>query len=143
MTSSKASQTSAKVHDGAFSGGAGSAASRSMAGGLPNRPKGRTTSTSAMIRNSTTRVSLEKTMSSPNHCTVPTPMQKALATPIRMAARNAPPMLPSPPTTVTTKASAMTARSRSRLAGSRGICSAPPSPASTEPAKNTEVKSLA
>ena len=67
-------------------------------------------------------------MSAPNQCTVPTPMQKALATPIRMAARNAPPMLPSPPTTVTTKASAMTARSRSRLAGSRGICSAPPRP---------------
>ena len=82
-------------------------------------------------------------MSSPNQCTVPMPMQKALATPIRMAARNAPPMLPSPPTTVTTKASAMTARSRSRLAGSRGICSAPPRPASTEPTKNTEVKSLA
>ena len=58
-------------------------------------------------------------------------MQNALATPIRMAARNAPPRLPRPPTTVTTKASAMTDRSRSRLAGSRGICSAPPSPAST------------
>ncbi len=96
-----------------------------------------------MIRNSTTRVSLENEISIPNQCTVPMPMQKALATPIRMAARNAPPMLPRPPTTVMTKASAMTARSRSRLAGSRGICSAPPSPASTEPTKNTEVKSLA
>ena len=96
-----------------------------------------------MIRNSTTRVSLEKLISAPNQWTVPTPMQKAFATPIRMAARKAPPMLPRPPTTVTTKASAMTERSSSRLAGSRGICSAPPRPASTEPTKNTEVKSLA
>ena len=45
-----------------------------------------------MTRNSTTSVSLEKTISAPNKWTVPTPMQKALATPIRMAARKAPPI---------------------------------------------------
>ncbi len=45
---------------------------------LAQEAEGRTTSTIAMIRNSTTRVSLEKTISAPNQWTVPTPMQKAL-----------------------------------------------------------------
>ena len=48
-------------------------------------------------------------------------------------------MLPMPPTTVMTKASAMVEMSICRLAASRGSCSAPPSPASSDPRKNTPV----
>ena len=44
---------------------------------------------------------------------------------------------PRPPTTTTTKASDTTARSISRFAGSRGMASAPPSPASAAPSANT------
>ena len=53
-------------------------------------------------------------------------------------------MLPMPPTTTTTNASAMTRRGRAEIgAGSRGICSAPPRPASNAPSANTAVKSPA
>ncbi len=48
-----------------------------------------------------------------------------------------------PPTTTTTKASLMTVRSISKLAGSRATCSAPPSPESSEPNANTLVNSMA
>ena len=53
--------------------------------------------------------------------------------PISSAATNAPPMLPSPPVTTTTKVSTITFTSICRFAGSRGSCSAPPSPASAQP----------
>src|SRR5688572_33084030 len=68
-------------------------------------------------------------------------MQKALISAMSSAARNAPGIEPSPPTTTTTKASDTTARSSSRFAGSRGIASAPPSPASAAPSMNTPVNS--
>ncbi|CFM94636.1 Uncharacterised protein [Bordetella pertussis] len=48
-----------------------------------------------------------------------------------------------PPTTTMTNASPMVRRSRLRLAGSRGSCSAPPSPASMAPSANTPVNSQA
>ena len=48
-----------------------------------------------------------------------------------------------PPTTTTTNASPIVCRSRPRLAGSRGSCSAPPSPASIVPRANTLVNSHA
>ena len=46
-----------------------------------------------------------------------------------------------PPTTTTTKASPIATRSRPRLAGSRGSCRAPPSPARNAPSANTAVNS--
>ena len=76
----------------------------------------------------------------PNTSTSPSAMQKVLVTPISAAARNAPGIDPRPPTTVTTKASAMIARSMPRLAGSRGSCSAPANPARNAPSAKTAVK---
>src|SRR2546425_12100238 len=66
-------------------------------------------------------------------------MQKAFTSPISRAARKAPGIEPSPPTTTTTNASDITARSIPRLAGSRGIALAPPKPASRAPNANTAV----
>ena len=91
--------------------------------------------------NSTTSVSLENENVVPNASTVPMPTQKALMTPISSAARNAPGMLPRPPTTTTTNASEIAVRSRKSCAGSRGIWSAPPSPARNAPSAKTPVKS--
>ena len=68
-------------------------------------------------------------------------MQNALTMAISTAATKAPGIEPMPPTTTTTKASPISARSRLRLAGSCGICSAPPSAARKVPRANTEVKS--
>ncbi len=96
-----------------------------------------------MTMNSATRVSLEKATVMPNISTSPMPMHSALTTPMISAAMNAPEMLPSPPATVTTKASAITARSMLRLAGSRGSCNAPARPASSAPTKNTPENSRA
>ena len=93
-----------------------------------------------MITNSTTSVSLGNASVTPNTSTSPSAMQKALVTPISAAARNAPGIDPRPPTTVTTKASAMIARSMPRLAGSRGSCSAPANPARNAPSAKTAVK---
>jgi hypothetical protein len=70
-------------------------------------------------------------------------MQNVLVTAMMPAARNAPGIDPSPPITVTTKASAMIERSMPRLAGSRGICNAPAKPARNAPSANTVVYSLA
>ena len=87
------------------------------ASGLPSRPQGRTTSTSAISRNTSTSVILGKTR-----------MPKACSSPIISAARKAPGTEPMPPTTVTTKASAITEMSICGLAASLGVCSAPPRP---------------
>ena len=65
----------------------------------------------------------------PPNSTVPSAMHSALVRPMSSAATKAPGIEPRPPTTVTTNASAMIARSMPRLAGSRGSCSAPASPA--------------
>ena len=72
-----------------------------------------------------------------------TQMPKAVSSPIRSAARKAPSTLPMPPTTTTTKASAMIRRSMSWATASRGSWSAPPSAASPAPSANTEVNSQA
>ena len=95
---------------------------------LPNSPHGRHTSTTAITRNSATSVSLLSGNGEPKTSIEPMPMQKiALIMAISTAATKAPPIEPIPPTTTTTKASPISARSRLRLAGSCGICSAPPS----------------
>src|SRR3989344_4146560 len=83
--------------------------------GLPMRPQGRQTSTTAITRNSTTSVSLENDTLKPNM----------------------------PPTTTTTNAAPMVLRSISSVAGSRGNCNAPPRPASSAPRANTAVNSQA
>ena len=70
-------------------------------------------------------------------------MQSAFVTPMMIAATNAPGIEPRPPSTVTTNASAITARSIPRLAGSRGSVSAPARPARRAPSANTAVKSFA
>ena len=75
-----------------------------------------------MVRNTSTRVACGNRL---------TP--SAWIRPISNAAKNAPLMLPSPPVTTTTKVSTITFTSICRLAGSRGNCSAPPSPASAQP----------
>ena len=79
----------------------------------------------------------------PNTLTRPSQMQMALISEISNAATKAPGMEPMPPTTTTTKAEPMMCRSISRLAGSRGNCSAPPRPASMAPIANTAVNSQA
>ena len=113
------------------------------------RPAGRagrrgfTASTIAITTNSATSVSFGKAIAMPPISTVPSTMHSALVTPISSAARNAPGIEPRPPTTVTTKASAMMARSMPRFAGSRGSCSAPASPARQAPSANTSVNSRA
>ena len=102
------------------------------ASGRPIRPQGRTTSTSAIIRNTSTSVIFGKTR-----------MPKACSWPISSAARKAPGTEPIPPTTVTTKASAITEMSMCGLAASLGVCSAPPSPASAAPRNSVPVNSSA
>ena len=114
---------------------------RTAACGLPNRPDGRQTSTTAITRNSATSVSLLSGNGAPKTSIVPAAMQNALTIAIRIAATKAPPIEPMPPTTTTTNASPIRARSRLRLAGSCGICSAPPSAARKVPSANTDVKS--
>ena len=89
---------------------------------IPRSPCGRNTSTTAIVRNTITKVACGKTA-----------VPKAWTRPIRSAATKAPPMLPSPPVTTTTKVSTITLRSICRCAGSRGSCSAPPRPASAQP----------
>ena len=98
------------------------------ASGRPRSPQGRTTSTIAMTRNSSTRVACGNTT-----------MPKAWTSPTSTAARKAPTMLPMPPMTTTTKTSTMMPRSMDRLAAWRGICNAPPSPAMNAPSTKTEV----
>ncbi len=110
-------------------------------GGLPRNPYGFTTSTTAITTNSATSVSLGNATATPKMSTVPRPMQSARVSPISSAARKAPGIEPRPPTTVTTNASAMIARSMPRLAGSCGSCSAPASPARNAPSANTAVNS--
>ena len=102
-----------------------------------------TASTIAITTNSATSVSLGNAIVMPANSTLPSAMHSALVRPISNAARNAPGIEPRPPTTVTTNASAMTVRSMPRLAGSRGSCSAPASPARNAPNANTAVKSFA
>ena len=102
-----------------------------------------TASTIAITTNSATSVSLGNAIVMPANSTLPSAMHSALVRPISKAARNAPGIEPRPPTTVTTNASAMTVRSMPRLAGSRGNCSAPASPARNAPSANTAVKSFA
>ena len=70
-------------------------------------------------------------------------MHSALISDTSSAATKAPGIEPMPPTTTTTKAEPMMLRSISRLAGSRGSCSAPPRPASSAPKPNTAVNSQA
>ena len=111
-------------------------------GAAPIRPYGFTTSTTAITTNSATSVSFGKSISKPPRSTVPSAMHRALVRPMRSAATKAPGIEPKPPATVTTNASAMTARSMPRLAGSRGSCNAPASPARQDPSANTRVKSL-
>ena len=94
-----------------------------------------------MTMNSATSVSFENENEWPRNSTVPIPTQNALMQPISSAARNAPGMLPMPPTTTTTNASEIAPRSRKSCAGSRGIWRAPPKPASSAPSANTPVKS--
>ena len=77
----------------------------------------------------------------PNTSRVPAAMQNAFTIAITIAATNAPPIEPMPPTTTTTNTSPISARSRLRLAGSCGICNAPPSAARKVPSANTEVNS--
>jgi hypothetical protein len=60
-------------------------------------------------------------------------LPNACTNPINKAAKKAPPMLPKPPVTTTTKVSTTMFMSICKLAGSRGNCSAPPSPASAQP----------
>ncbi len=103
----------------------------------PKRPCGRMMSTPAMMRNSATSVSLGNAIVIPPTFTDPSAMQSALERPISNAATNAPGIDPRPPITVTTNASAMIERSMPRLAGSRGSCSAPASPARPAPSANT------
>ena len=121
----------------------GSAVVTGAAGGVPRRPCGRTASTTAITTNSATSVSLGKAIVDAEELGVPSAMHSALVMPMITAARNAPGIEPRPPTTVTTNASATVARSMPRLAGSRGSCSAPASPARNAPSANTAVKSLA
>ena len=64
---------------------------------------------------------------------------KASLTPIRIAARRAPPTDPMPPTTTTTNASVRTVVSMTLVSAWRGTWSAPASPARQEPRTNTEV----
>ena len=96
-----------------------------------------------MTRNSTTSVSLENDTVTPSTSCTPSQMHTALICAISSAAMKAPGMLPMPPTTTTTKAAPMVAMSISRLAGSRGSCSAPARPASSVPRANTAVNSQA
>ncbi len=107
----------------------------------PSARYGLATSTIAITTNSATSVSFGKAIAMPPTSTVPSAMHSALVSPIRSAATNAPGIEPSPPTTVTTNASAMIARSMPRFAGSRGSCSAPASPARKAPSANTVVNS--
>jgi hypothetical protein len=62
------------------------AALRLGACGRPSKPQGRTTSTTAITRNSATKVNLENEKSTPNHCTVPMPTHSALISAISSAA---------------------------------------------------------
>jgi hypothetical protein len=86
---------------------------------------------------------LENDTSTPPISCTPSQMQMALSSATSSAAMKAPGMLPMPPTTTTTKAAPMVSMSISRLAGSRGSCSAPPRPASNVPRANTAVNSQA
>ncbi len=98
--------------------------------GRPSSPYGRTTSTAAMTTNTSTSVDCGSSQ-----------MPNACRTPMISEAQNAPVIEPRPPTTTTTKASTRIVRSICRLTVSRGICSAPASPASPAPSANTVVKS--
>ena len=144
-TSSSAASATApqRFHTGGSgrSGVSIAALPRTAACGLPNRPHGRHTSTTAITANSATSVSLLSGNGVPKRSIEPAPMQNALTIAISTAATKAPGTEPMPPTTTTTKASPISARSRLRFAGSCGICSAPPSAARNVPSANTEVKS--
>ena len=119
------------------------AAWRESGCGLPSNPQGRSTNTTAITKNSTTKVNFEKEIAVPKILTTPNQMQIAFNSAINSAATKAPGIDPIPPTTTTTKAAPMVLRSISRLAGSRGSCNAPPKPASKAPKANTLVKSHA
>ncbi len=66
---------------------------------------------------------------------------KALSTPMRREASNAPHTDPMPPMTTTTKASTMTVVSITVVRARRGTWSAPASPARNDPRMKTPVKS--
>ena len=128
---------------GGCNGGSCRPPPRATGCGLPSKPQGRATSTTAITTNSTTSVSFENDRLTPITSTNPSQMHTALSSAISSAATKAPDIEPMPPTTTTTKAAPMRFRSMSRLALSRGNCSAPPSPASSEPSANTAVNSHA
>ena len=140
---SRASHAVRAAGPAALSGVSASPAARAVACGLPIRPQGRHTSTTAITTNSTTRVSLENDKATPPTSTRPIQMHSAFSSAISNAATKTPGSEPMPPTTTTTKAAPMVCMSSSRLAGSRGSCSAPPSPASKAPRANTLVNSQA
>ncbi len=119
----------------------GSGVVMAPAGAFPSRPCGFNASTMAMTMNSATSVRRGKAKVMPKRSTSPNAMQNVLVTPISTAARKAPGIEPKPPTTVTTKASAMIDRSMPRLAGSRGNCNAPANPARKAPSTKTAVYS--
>jgi hypothetical protein len=96
-----------------------------------------------MITNSTTSTSLEKTISKPPTDTVPMPMQKALATPISTAARKAPPRLPRTPHHCNDEGVGNDAEVELEVGRLAWDLQRAPSPASTAPTKNTDVKSPA
>ena len=110
---------------------------------VPNSPHGRNTSTNAMKMNSTTSVSLGNSNVMPNKETVPRAIHMAFSSAMIKAATYAPGIDPIPPTTTITNASPITLRSSVRLAGKRGICTAPPSAARNAPSANTAVNSQA
>lgn len=141
--SSRPSQAAVAPRPERRRGCSGSPALRASACGLPSRPQGRQISTTAMTRNSTTSVSLENDSSKPAISCTPSQMQTASSSATSNAAMKAPGMLPMPPTTTTTNAAPMVSMSISRLAGSRGNCSAPPRPASSVPSAGLAVNSQA
>ena len=103
---------------------------RAAASARPSSPHGRTMSTIAMTRKTSTIEILGKTR-----------MPKALSSETMIAARKVPGTLPSPPITTTTRASVITCRSMVWLAACRGNSSAPPRPARKTPSAKTLVKS--
>ena len=111
-------------------GGCGVGRLCALTSARPSRPNGRTISTSAMATKASTSADFG------SHST-----PKACSRPISSEARKAPAIEPRPPTTTTTKASTITARSICSVIDSRGICSAPASPARKAPRANTPVNS--
>jgi hypothetical protein len=116
---------------------------RTAALARPNRPQGRTTSTTAITTNSATSVKRLNDRPTPKIVTSPMPMHSALISAMISAATNAPGIEPMPPTTTTTNALPIVSRSSDRFADMRGPCNAPPSPARNAPTKKTPVNNQA